>query len=168
MEEMGNKMEKILSDPESFSKIMSLASSVMESMKGAEKSDSGDEIGGQKSQEVQISAANEQDEQIVTGQPSEQKTEAVSVAENKAAGVNSVDSGKAIAAMLPTILSAFGGKSDTLSKSARERLNLLMAVKPFLHETHRGSIDRAASLVKAAQTAQTAMAGLTEGFNKPV
>lgn len=70
------------------------------------------------------------------------------------------DSGEnPIASMLPVILSALGGGGE-LPQSGREKLNLLMAVKPFIQEEHRRSIDRAAGLVKVAQAAQAAFGGL--------
>ena len=68
-----------------------------------------------------------------------------------------------ISSALPSLLGSYF-KSASLSGIGKQKLDLIMAIKPFLGGSKQSSIDHAVRLVKAASNAKSAIGAIGGGL----
>lgn len=130
MSDMEDKLQRILSDPQSIAKALSMVNSFMEMSPKTENTDNA----GRKTE----NSDDGQNERSVSS-----------------AAFPLGEQGASIGDLLPKVLSTISSSSS--GSIDKNKLNLLMAVKPFLEDTHQKSIDHAVNLVKIAKTAQVTL-----------
>lgn len=153
MSEMEDKLQKLLSDPQSMAQAISMVSSIMggqtTSGGASERPDSRAEFSGESADLPEADAANSEAAPQESG-------------EIKPANLalDNIDMSGLIGKMLPQLMGSAVGSAGI----DKNKMNLLMAVKPFCEEQHQKSIEHAINLVKIAKTAQTAMKGIPKGL----
>lgn len=152
MSEMEDKLQKLLSDPQSMAQAISMVSSIMGGSSGGETQNKNDE-------ETNSASENSQqtDSEIVSRENGAVKANSVS---DSIDILKNTDMSGIIGKMLPQLMGTMAG-SGGIDKN---KMNLLMAVKPFCESQHQKSIDHAINLVKIAKTAQAAMKSIPKGF----
>lgn len=148
MADLDDRLNRLISDPQSVKKVLETARTIMAQRDGAEH-ESAQEKAAPETAKPEQAHSDPQENPLFALLPPEGDKKAEET-ETEGAGKG----GASLLDILPELIAGFSG-SGNLIKS--ERIDLLNAMRPYLKEERVGNIDRAMKMANATKAAMHAM-----------